>query len=251
MCSVIWKRSFELFLSGLLATLVASGSTFAFTTVVDTVSGLEDDAYAAGRLVDDSSTVGFWDLNTTVSTTDFANDAITGGPNGLEYVMRNLTRASSDANSIRYSVVPEIGYSLENIIISQSPYQDGETWNGGNEEAAQFVISWAGGGFAQVTDPDDQIFGFVSGTPIVSGTTVRYTSTQIFNSEDTWSIELPSGVNSVQVNWSSANPTPNSDLTREWVSFDAAIVAVPEPSTLALLGLMCFPGILIARRFKS
>ena len=250
MCRVIWKRSFELFLSGVLATLVASGSTFAFTTVIDTASGLEDDSYAAGRIVDNSMTMAFWDLNTTVSTTDFANDAITGGPNGLEYVMSNLTRESSDTNSIRYGVVPEVGYSVENIIVSQSPYSDGGTWNGGNAEAAQFVISWSGGGFAQVTDPDDQIFGFVTGTPIVSGTTVRYTGTQIFNSEDSWSIELPGGVNSVQVNWSSANPSPNSDLTREWVSFDAAIVAVPEPS-LAVFALLSFFGVALVRRSRS
>lgn len=249
------KRPLNCFAAVLVGTFLFAGSTYAFTTVVDTAGGLEDDSYATGRLIDvnsSSSTVATWTLDTTVSGTDFSNDAITGGPDGLEYVTTNLTQQSSDSNSIRYSITPEVGYSLQNIVIGQSPYNDSAgSWNGGNAEAAQFVISWANGGFANVTDPDDQLFGFVSGTPIVSGTTVRYNSIQAFNSEDSWRISLPAGVDTVQLNWSSANPTPNSDLTREWVSFDANIAAVPEPSTMAILGMLLLPGFLVIRKFKS
>ena len=233
----------------LLLTFSIGHTASAFTTVIDDAAGLNDNAYANGRFVDTDGTVmASWTLQTTVENTDFSNDMVTGGPNGLEYVMLNSVMDSRDVNSIRFEVEPAIGFALENIIISQSPYNNSDTWNGGNGELAQFVVSWADIRPAMLSDPDDQIFAFSTGTPIVSGTTVRFSEVQAFNSNDSWNLSLPAGVEDVQVNWSSANPSDNSDLTREWVAFDATFTAVPEPATAFLLGLACVGTFFIRRR---
>ena len=245
--------SFRNCIAVLLASMFICHTASAFTSVIDSATGLNDNEYAMGRFVDvDADVMSTWTLQTTVDNTDFTNDMVTGGDHGVEYVMLNSVQNSSDVNSIRFAVQPAIGFSVENISISQSPYNnDPNTWNGGNGELAQFVVSWAGDGVAMLSDPDNQIFGLTTGMPIVSGTTVRFNSGQALNSEDTWRLTMPAGVDEVQVNWSSANPSAASDLTREWVAFDATFAAVPEPAAAILMGLAGLLGFFQVRRSRQ
>ncbi len=226
---------------GLVLFLVVSlaGAVFASdtTTVVDIVRGPEVDNYAVGRLINSSGTmVANWSLQTSVSGTDFSNYALTGGTKGLQYTFINDVNGSEDVNTIAFIVSTVDPSDVVNISLAQSPYFGTPgTWNGGNFETAQFSVSWAGGGMATVTDPDNQLAGLSSGSTFSSGTTVVFSSNQILNTVDSWGISLPSGVSSVVVGWSSLNPSPNSDLTREWLTFDANVV--PEPASGAILGI--------------
>ncbi len=216
-----------------------AGALFASdtTTVITTIRLPDADNYAVGQLLNSSGVmVADWTLNTSVSGTDFSNYALTGGTKGLQYTFINEVQGSADVNTIAFDVTPVNSSDSVNITLLQSPYFGTPgTWNGGNTDIAQFSVSWAGGGMATVIDPDNQIAGLSTGSMFSSGTTVVFSSNQILNTDDSWGIELPQGVASVVVGWSSSNPSPNSDLTREWLTFDANVV--PEPASGAILGI--------------
>ncbi len=220
--------------------LVISMVTTAFgnsDATVDGVAGPNSDGYAMGRILNGGTTVANWRLNSSVSSTDFDNDAIQGGSQGIQYVMLNETEASRDSNTVVFTA-NSVDSSPIGISIMQSPYFDAPgTWNGGNVEAAQFSLWWAGGGVATLHDVDDQISGYGDGATFGSGSTMVFSSYQILNSEDSWQIDLPTGANSVTLQWSSTAPTMGSDLTREWVSFNVTTFTVPEPTTGALFGM--------------
>ena len=219
---------------------VVVGSISSATMVqIDAVSGSEANAYAVGRFLDGSGgTTANWSLTSTVSGTDFSNDAVTGGESGLQYVMLNEVLGSDDTNSVTFAM-NMVDASVEPMLtISQSPYFDAPwTWNGGNNEAAQFVISWDGGGFASLTDPDDQIASYDDGAQFGSGATMAFSDIRILNESDSWMITLPAGVTAVNLDWASQSPVPNSDLTREWVTFDLQVNAVPEPAAGVMLSI--------------
>ena len=226
---------------------------WSFNTVLDDVLGATDDAYAQGRVVDEmGGDLATWMLTTTVSTTDFMNDGAMGGMQGIQYVMRNDMMASTDVNRIRFAVDTHARSFLQGIQISQSPYESfNGSWNGGNSEPAQFRLSWEGMEMemARVSDPDDQILGMSDGAMIGSGMLFVFNDA-IYNDVDSWLIELPAGVDTVEVEWSSANPTADSDLTREWVTFRPMIAVVPEPGTgvLACLALIGWGWEMVRRR---
>jgi len=215
----------------------AVSSVMAFSSVLDTIGGPNDNAYASGRIVDEmESTLASWSIITTVADSDFDNDSIVTGDQGLTYIMRNDVLASTSTNVVTFSVVPTAVATLDGVTITQSPYDsNSESWNGGNDEAAQFELSWLGGGMARVNDPDGQFLGLGASAQINSGTLLTFSNTRIFNNEDSWSIEVPAGEMSLE--WSSAGPVAGSDLTREWVTFTANVRAVPEPASFGLLGM--------------
>lgn len=219
------------------------------TGVVDGTNGANADAFAFGRFLDAGATLGNWTLGSSVSNTDYANDGITGGTSGLQYVSLNETHGSTDVNVIDFVVTPNAGYTVDQISIIQSPYFDTPgTWNGGNAETAQFTLSWTGGGTAQVLDPSNQFAGSNGATTVTSGSLLTFSSDRIFNDSDAWEILLPAGVSDVQLDWSSVNPGPNTDLTREWVTFDSSFSTVPEPSSFGLLAFAMLSAAGLRRR---
>ncbi len=216
--------------------MLGTASAVQLDATVTQASGPEADSYALGELfLPGGGLAATWNLQTSVSQTDFSNDAIQGGTEGIQYVSLNEVRGSEDSNLITFTVNPvasgEIGIS-----IAQSPYFDQEgTWNGGNEETAQFAIFWSGGGLATVADPDGQL-ALNDGAGISSGANVMFSNDRAFNVNDSWGIDLPSGVEQVSLRWSSVDPAANSDLTREWVTFNVT-QTVPEPTAGALFSM--------------
>ncbi len=207
------------------------------SVVVDTLNGPNTDAYATGRFLNGGVLLGDWTLDTTASLTDFTNDTITAGSSGLEFIMLNEVIASTDVNQVSFDVNPSPAYSVDQIVITQSPYSNNPgTWNGGNLETAEFVLSWTGGGTATLQDPSNQFVGSGGGLTVTSGTTLEF-SGRVYNDVDAWNIVLPNGVDNVQLDWTSSNPVAGSDLTREWVTFDTTFAPVPEPAALSLAGL--------------
>ena len=232
------SRSFNVQFALIIAiSMLATASAVELDAIVDNVSGAEVDGFAVGRLLNSGDTVATWNLQTSVSQTDFSNDSVTGGNQGVQYVMLNEVKGSDDANLITFNVNPLSDESEVGISIAQSPYFDQQfTWNGGNFERAQFAVFWTGGGVASVLDPDDQLSGLANGSTFSSGTNIVFSNDRILNESDSWKIDLPTGVESVSLRWSSAEPVDNSDLTREWVSFDITMT-VPEPTTGALCSM--------------
>ena len=103
-------------------------SVFGLDAIVDETGGPETDGYAIGRFVDGGTELATWSLDTSVSTTDFVNDAIEGGPSGLQYVMLNQTQASTDSNSVVFTANSATSDQL-GISIMQSPYNSTPSWN--------------------------------------------------------------------------------------------------------------------------
>jgi hypothetical protein len=218
--------------------------------VIDSATppGANANAVASGRVVDGVD-IATWMLNATVSGTgDFNSVAVQGGVQGLQYQMTYTFGTTPPAtNTIDFIVSPLAGYEATGLTISQSPYNSSPgQWNGGTSSAgqnlvAQFVLNWAGVGLATIADPDNQLAGLITGDTIASGTTVRFSAGQIFNSVDSWSIAIP-GTASAQVVWSPVVPTNNRTLNNEWVTFNPSVsekkppVVVPVPGTLLLLG---------------
>ncbi len=221
----------------LVASIASASLAASDLAIVDNVVGSQADNYAVGRLVNSGgSMLADWTLFTTVSNTDFANFALTGGSEGLQYTFINAVNGSTDSNTIIFDVDPIAANGVVNIALTQSPYFDTPgTWNGGNSETAQFSVSWNGGGDATVFDPDNQFDGLTTGSTFASGSLIAFSGDMIFNSEDSWRIDLPTGVETVRVEWSSVNPNDNSDLTREWLTFETSVV--PEPASGAVFGI--------------
>jgi len=218
--------------------LIAASSAFGFTTVTQT-NGADADAYANGQILSPQG-VGLadWQLTTTTSSTDFANDAIQGGADGLQYVTINTVNNSTDSNAIGFLVNPIDPTDDVQITVSQSLYNNSDTWNGGDNEGSGFFLTWTGGsGLATVNDPMNQL-NLSDGQSLASSTQVTFNTTRVRNNADAWSIELPTNANDVEARWASANPQAGSSLTREWISFAANVTsAVPEPSSSVLLAL--------------
>lgn len=224
---------------------------------VDVYNGPEDDVAAIGRFLSgpDGEHLGAWTLQSSVEETDFSNAHVGGGSDGLQYTMLNRVFGSADTNSLIFSVSPVNGM-VPQLTVKQSPaFNDPNQWNGGNlpTDISEFSISWSGGGEAVVTDPAGQfqIAQMLSeGSDSVSispGTTLTFSDFQIFNSDDEWSVVLPEGATSIQIDWGSSNPTAGSDLTREWVAFDASFAsAVPEPD--GMIFLLLAPLMLLRKR---
>lgn len=244
----------------LISSLVAQ-QVFGAYASVDVYNGPEDDVAAIGRFLSrpDGEHLGAWTLQSSVEGTDFSNAHVGGGSEGLQYTMLNPVFGSADTNSIVFSVAPVNGM-IPQLSIKQSPeFNDPKQWNGGNlpTDISEFTMSWSGGGEAVVTDPAGQfqIAQMLSeGSDSISvspGSTLTFSDFQIFNSDDEWSVVFPEGTSSVQIDWGSSNPTPGSDLTREWVAFDANFVsAVPEPEGMELL-LLFAPLLLLRTRRES
>jgi hypothetical protein len=239
-------------LLGLVMATAMAATSSGFTTVLDMRNGTENDFVATGRIVDSAnsnSVLASWALTSTVSATDFSNDAVQVGTSGLQYTMLNETPASADSNMLRFRVYPTMENYGGGIVVSQSPYLSATSWNGGNEEIAQFELSWPGdSGLATVSDPDNQLAGLADGDQITSGTVVSFSSDRIRNDVDSWRISLPFAATEAHLDWSSANPNTNSTLTREWVNFNANVGVVPEPSTLALVSLALLFSLGFVRR---
>lgn len=237
---------------GLVISAALAAPGFGFNTVLDMQHGPESDFVGAGRIIDSmnsNSVVASWSLTTTVSATDFSNDALQVGEEGVQYTMLNETAASSDANILRFRVFPANMNHGGGIVVSQSPYLNAISWNGGSEESARFEISWPdGNGMATVFDPDNQLAGIAHGAMIPSGSLVEFSSNQIANNSDTWRISLPPRETEASVSYSSSNPNLNSSLTREWVSFNANVGVVPEPAALSLVMVAAICGFGVLRR---
>ncbi|MEM7312593.1 MAG: PEP-CTERM sorting domain-containing protein [Planctomycetota bacterium] len=237
---------------GVVISTAMAAQAFGFMTVIDTQNGPESDFVAAGRIIDStnsSSVIASWSLTTTVSATDFVNDAVQVGMSGVQYTMLNETPASADSNMLRFRVFPTNTNHGGGIVVSQSPYLNATSWNGGNEEVAQFRLSWPGdSGLATVSDPDNQLAGIADGSKLTSGSIVTFSSDRIRNDNDTWRVMLPFQSTEAHVEWSSSNPSANSTLTREWVSFNANVGAVPEPATFGLLLFASLLGFGVIRR---
>ena len=237
------------------AVFTFSQSTYAFEGLVDQTFGAENNVAGVGRFVEEigGPAVALWDLRTTVANTDFENNVLQGGSEGIQYVMRNAVNNSVDTNIITFRVNP-IDQVVPTLSIAQSPYNDSSTWNGGNipGDISQFRLSWDGGGTAAIRDPANQLAGIGDNTSVASGTVFEFSDFQIRNNEDLWGITLPQGVSEVTVNWSSSNPTPGSDLTNEWITFDANFApdptALPEPSSATMLGVCMIMALSIVRR---
>ena len=214
-------------------------------------NGMNVDSFAMGGYVSISpngtmgnQNLGNWMLNTSVSNSDFVNDGLQVGPDGVQYTMRNDQLASTDVNQITFTtVLPE---GMPQISISQSPYNGVETlWNGGQFESSRMQLFWGGGESATVMDPDNQLL-VDDNSSIQSGMAISFNN-QVYNDEDSWRVDLPVGVESVRVDWSSDAPVGNSDLTREWVTFNVTQMPVPEPSAFGL-ALFAIWGLIAARR---
>lgn len=218
-------------------------ASYAFVGTVDQSYGAENNVAGVGRFVElpGGPAVATWDLRTTVENTDFQNDTLQGGANGVQYVIRNAVNNSVDTNIVTFSVSP-IDNVIPTISITQSPYNNTSTWNGGNipGDISQFRMSWDGGGTATIRDPDGQLSGLEDFATAGSGTWVTFSDFQLRNDADSWGITLPQGVDTVQLNWNSSNPTAGSDLTNEWVTFDANFSpnpnSLPEPGSATMLG---------------
>lgn len=230
-------------LATIFAVAVATFATasYGFTVDVSAVGTNSSDAYANGTVVDQvGSIMGNWSLTTTVANTDFLNDAVQGGPNGVQYVMINSVGASTDSNRIRFDVTPTDPLHHSNITVSQSPYHDLTTWNGGDSDTSRFYLTWNDTvGSITISDPNNQLATVADGQTIAdSPALIQFASNRVFNSNDNWSINLPPAARSAELEWSSANPSPGSTLTREWVTFNSdvkAAVAVPEPASCIML----------------
>lgn len=220
--------------------------------VVDTTGGANSNAAASGRVTDGGADVANWSLTSTVADTDWINQAATGGSAGLEYAFQNLVSNSTDRNEFAFSVSPLGDYDATGLSISQSPYDSGLGWNGGGSDntgaflVAEFALSWSGSGLAIITDPDDQLSTLNTGDEISSNATITFSSGQIFNNADTWSIFIP-GTASATVNFGPTLPLNGRALASELISFNPQLtqVAVPVPATLLLVA----GGLLGLRRF--
>jgi hypothetical protein len=213
---------------------------------------------ASGRVVDGVD-VATWMLSATVNNNNFNNVGVTGGPMGLQYQMTNTVVGSTATNRIDFTVNPLAGYEATGLTVSQSPYNNtSDTWNGGtggaaNALVAQFVLNWVGGGLATITDPADQLAGLITGNMIASGTTVAFTSGQIRNNVDAWSIAIP-GTATAQVIWSGVTPIGSRALNAEWVSFNPSVsekkppVVIPVPGTILLIGAGLLGLLRVTRR---
>ncbi len=232
------------------ACYVSSGN--AALTRVNMTGGANADDYASGQIVsengDNSETIlANWTLTTTASNTHFTNNSIFGARRGLQYVMSNSILNSSAVNVIEFTATPVDSGDEVRLTILQSPYQDNDSWNGGDSETSHFLLSWDGLDAATVMDPDDQLVAMADGQEILSPARVRFSSVKALNSEDSWSIQLPTGANSAKVAWSSSDPNANSNLSLEWVSFNTEIITrvVPEPRLegwLSIVGLFVLGG---------
>lgn len=218
----------------------------AYVGLVDQSYGPNNNVAGVGRFVEQAGgpAVALWDIRSTVETTDFDNAALQGGSDGIQYVMQNAVNNSVDTNIVTFRVSP-FDQAIPTISIAQSPYNDVNGWNGGNlpGDVAQFRMTWQGGGFATISDPSNQLEGLGHNTSVESGTWVKFTDFQRLNSDDVWGITLPQGVDVVTLNWNSSNPLEGSDLTNEWVTFDAnftpGVTILPEPNSAVML-LICF-----------
>lgn len=239
-----------------LAAIFSCSTSLGAVSTVRNANGAESDLVAEGDIYTfvGGDQLGSWSLAASVAETDFQNAHVAGGRQGVQYTMLNDVFGSTDTNEMAFSVVP-LGRLVPQITLRQSPYfQDPLQWNGGNKptDISEFTISWDGGGNAIVRDPFSQ-FQFVTpqstgDVTFPSGTTFTFSDYQVFNSDDAWEIELPVGVDSVDVDWGSSDPTDGSDLTREWIAFDA--VLVPEASGYVMFVLGALLLSLTARRFR-
>lgn len=222
-----------------ISPLVAS-SAFGFTTTVTQTNGPNANSFANGEIVSPQGvSMATWNLTTTTRTTDFDNDAVQGGANGLQYVMINSIEESIDFNVVRFFVAPNNPADEVQITISQSPYNNSDTWNGGEFESSQFFLNWTElYGLARVHDPLNQL-NLVDGQSYTAPLEVKFNSNRARNDDDQWLIELPAGANDAETRWSTAAPQEDSSLTREWVTFAANVTSavVPEPSSSVLLAL--------------
>lgn len=245
--------------TALFCALVVGGCamTHGFMTEVVSVGTNSSDSYANGIIQDDNGMVtGNWGLSTTVSDTDFLNDGLQGGPNGLQYVMLNEVGGSTDSNRVTFSVTPSFANYHSNITISQSPYHDLTTWNGGDADISRFYLTWNDtAGAISISDPSNQLGSVVDGQVISqSPQLIQFTNNRVFNSNDRWSIKLPPSAASAELEWSSSNPSAGSTLTREWVTFEADVqpaVAVPEPQSSIAMFFTSMAAICLIRRRKG
>lgn len=232
-------------------------TSFGSVSTVRVKNGPESDLVATGDILTHAGgeQLGEWSLRASVSETDFSNDFLFGGGQGVQYTMLNPVFGSTDTNEMVFSV-DAVGPAVPQITLRQTPYfQDPNQWNGGNKstDIAQFTLRWDGGGSAVVRDPLGQFEPLPqqanADVTVGSGTTFTFSDFQIFNSDDEWAIELPLGVDSIELDWRSSQPTAGSDLTREWVAFDTNFV--PEPDGRLLFLLACLFGLAVRRRVRK
>lgn len=212
--------------SFLVAASTLSLSAQTYISTVDSELGRGDDAFATGQLVDSFEVpMATWNLSTTVSETDFQNIDARGGDAGLQYTMYNPIDFSTDSNIIRFSVDSIDPGMAPAITISQSVYTQGGLWNGGIDSSTQFVLTWDDAhGAATVTDPDNQLLDLSDADQITSPALIRFTTHQLRNNEDTWSIALPPSAAEAELDWSAIRPNDGTRLRYEWVSFNTDFV---------------------------
>ncbi len=259
------RRFYVMVVLTLACLLTTPGKSQGYVGVVDNTYGAQNNLAGIGRFVEEvgGPAVALWDLRATVENTDFDNALVQGGTEGIQYVMNNSVFNSQETNIITFNVNPiDQANPMDDVIptisLTQSPYNNTTTWNGGNipGDISQFRMSWEGGGTATIRDADDQLDGLDHNTVVPSGTWVRFTDYQLRNSEDSWRITLPQGVSQVRLNWNSSNPMEASDLTHEWITFNANFSpdpnALPEPdsATLLALGSLAALGLLRRRRMR-
>ena len=233
---------YRLLLLSPLVAVISTTSVHASLIVIDQIGTANDNNVASGRVTNDGSTTDLanWTLTSTVSNTDWTNQNVQGGSQGLEYHQRNDVLNSSEINRINFSL-SLLGGNYTGLKIFQSPYNNGTGWNGGSDNSgsnitSKFIVSWAGGGVATISDDADQLLGLATGDTISSGTEINFSSGQVLNNVDGWGISLTSAITDVTIDWSAKNPTPGDWLYNEWVSFDPTISEVPLPAAVWLFG---------------
>ena len=190
-------------------------------SIDSTFANVNDDVVGSGTLTDGGLSAG-WSLTSTVSgTNDWANIGLTNatGSSFIQYNFQNTTGVSTDVNEIEFSVTPNAGAQVGNITLEQSPDFNGGGWNGSSSVPFSMTLSWAGGEMATLSDPNNQL-NIADGTSIASGTTITANNVETLQANDSWSIELPEGVEILTVNFLSGG---NTAFNVEYLSFAASL----------------------------
>jgi uncharacterized repeat protein (TIGR01451 family) len=177
------------------------------------------------------------------------------GSNGIQFDMQNAANANPDNYQYSYTVTPDAGAGVNQVVVCQSPYRVDDLNNGsniGNDEPNEMTLTWTSAGSAVIYDPNNQISSHANGATITSGTRLIFANSVPngtgangggLSGPDAWAVIIPapSGASPVTVTVTSVgcqtsipsnfchlmNTTSNTsgDRFREWISFDSRLAA--------------------------